>query len=301
MNIGTLPIVDILKVGLAGLAFLFFLLAWNLLRKEQQKDPPRQPILGMIKTFMLLSLALVAIIGGFEFAGRFGSHPNIPPPPPSPPTPQKELTLNSVRYEHTYDNSGDFEGVIIYDVVNNTDMNLTRLVPHRATWFGQKIKYSAELYIQGKDKSLYSLKSSMYGAHEHCIDYIGGEKIDVTTFWWFPELRPPLSPKKQLTYYIKIKTEKTEEKIFSPDGSYAGMQTPLPCGEISCKVNSPSGYTLSLISYLARDSLGIDLKTTNLPKPSISHDGSYIEWRVQDPIPEGNYVMNIRLDKKGSS
>jgi len=296
-NIGTLPIVDILKVGLIGLAFLFFLLAWNLLRKEQQKDPPRPPILGMIRTFMLLSIVLVVIVGGFEVVKHIWPPFHPPGPVPPPPRPM-ELTLNSVHYEHTYSNSGDFEGVIIYDVVNNTDMNLTGLVPHRATWFGQKIKYTAAFYIQGEDKNHYSLKLSMLGAHEHYIDYLKGEKIDVTTFWWFPELRPPIAPKKRLQYYIKINTEKSEEKILSSEGSYAGMETPLPCKEISCKVNAPSGYTLSLISFLARDSLGIDL-TTNFAKPSISHDGSCIEWRVRDPIPQGNYLMNIRLVKRG--
>jgi hypothetical protein len=297
-NLGNLQIVEILKLGLIGLAFLFFLLAWNLLRKEQQKDPPRHPILGMIRTFMVLSIVLVVLVGGFELVMRF-----LPPPPPPAPAPppirQMELTLNSVHYENTYNSNGDFEGVITYDVVNNTGMNLTGLVPHRATWFGQKIKYTAAFYIQGEDKNHYSLKSSMLGAHEHCIDYLKGDKIDATTFWWFPDLRPPIVPKKQLQYYVKINTEKTEEKIFSSEGSYAGMETPLACKEISCRVNAPAGYALSLISFLARDSLGIDL-TANFAKPSVSHDGSCIEWRVRDPIPQANYLMNIRLVKRGT-
>jgi hypothetical protein len=298
-NLGNLQIVEILKLGLIGLAFLFFFLAWNLLRKEQQRDTVRQPILGMIRTYMVLSIVLVVVVGGFDVV-RYIWPPSQRPDARTTPIHQMELTLNSIHYEHTYNSSGDFEGIIIYDVVNSTDNNLTKLVPDSATWFGQNLKYNKEFNITGDDKRYYSLKLSKFAVHENCIDYIGGEKIDVTTFMWFPELRPPLAPKKQLKYYIKINTEKSEGKIFSPDGSYAGMQTPLPCSEISCRVNSPQSYALSLISHLARDSLGVDLKTTNLTKPIISPDRSFLEWRVRSPIPEGNYIMNIRLDKRGS-
>ncbi|RMI00773.1 MAG: hypothetical protein D6681_11160 [Calditrichaeota bacterium] len=61
-----LPVVDILKVGLSGLVFLFTFLAYRLLQQEQQRGEPRDKILQSIYRFMWMSVLLAFLVGGFD-------------------------------------------------------------------------------------------------------------------------------------------------------------------------------------------------------------------------------------------
>jgi len=76
----SLPIVDILKLGLAGAAFLFLYLAFSLLRSEQKKDQPRQLILKSIHIFMLLCFAFTLMVGLSDLSMHYLGL--IPKPPP---------------------------------------------------------------------------------------------------------------------------------------------------------------------------------------------------------------------------
>jgi hypothetical protein len=65
-----LPIVDILKAGLAGLAFLLLFMAFRLLSKEQEKDSPHALIIKTIRYYMLISLAFAVMVGMFDVIVR---------------------------------------------------------------------------------------------------------------------------------------------------------------------------------------------------------------------------------------
>jgi cell division protein FtsB len=66
-----LSIVEILKVGLSGLVFLIALLGYHLLRKEQEKDEPRDRILKTVLAFVLLCFIMALIVGGIELVKFF--------------------------------------------------------------------------------------------------------------------------------------------------------------------------------------------------------------------------------------
>ncbi|MEE9523875.1 MAG: hypothetical protein V3V59_03880 [Thermodesulfovibrionales bacterium] len=66
-----LPVVEILKVGLSGLVFLIALLGYQLLRKEQEKDEPRDKILKTVLVFVLLCFIMALIVGGIELVKFF--------------------------------------------------------------------------------------------------------------------------------------------------------------------------------------------------------------------------------------
>jgi hypothetical protein len=57
-NLNSAAILDILRLGLIGLAFILAFLAFRLLKLEQQKPTPRGSILVAVYVFMLFSLAL---------------------------------------------------------------------------------------------------------------------------------------------------------------------------------------------------------------------------------------------------
>jgi hypothetical protein len=67
-----LPIVvDILKAGIAGLAFLLLFMAFRLLSKEQEKDAPHALIIKTIRYYMLISLAFAVMVGMFDVTVRY--------------------------------------------------------------------------------------------------------------------------------------------------------------------------------------------------------------------------------------
>jgi hypothetical protein len=63
-------VLEILRVGLAGLCFLLSLLSFWLIQREQQKDgDPRKGILQAIYTFMLVNLVTAALVAASGYLG----------------------------------------------------------------------------------------------------------------------------------------------------------------------------------------------------------------------------------------
>mgnify|MGYP001616164869 CR=1 FL=1 len=58
---GDINIVDILKLGLPGLAFLLSLLSYHLLTKEQEKTSPSARMLKSIRQFMYVNIFLAVL------------------------------------------------------------------------------------------------------------------------------------------------------------------------------------------------------------------------------------------------
>jgi nucleoside phosphorylase len=212
---------------------------------------------------------------------------------------QRTLILKSVHWEHNYNENGDFEAVMIYQVCNDTPFHITDLIPVRASWFGHNIKYSQSADILGEDKILFNLSRSIFTPFENVIQNITGQDQPTTTFLWFPEIRPPLQPGKELRYALKISTIGTEKEVFSDTGGYAGMGTPGICGKLSCKVNAPPGFKITLNNFTNRNAAGNTLES-DVPEPLLSRDKSYITWEVEEPVPDASYLMCIRLEKVGS-
>lgn len=212
----------------------------------------------------------------------------------------RTLTLKSVDWEHNYKENGDFEAIMTYQVLNDTPFQMTDLIPIRASWFGHKIKYRQSAYILGEDKNFFNLGASIFVPFEHIRQNPSGEGQPSTTFLWYPEIRPPLQPGKELRYVLQITTEGTENQVFSDAGSYAGMGAPRSCDRLSCRVNAPPGFVIVLNNFIIRNAVGNALESS-VSKPSISNDKSYIKWEVQEPIPEASYLMSIRLQKEASA
>lgn len=66
-----ISIVEILKVGLSGLVFLIALLGYHLLRKEQEKDDPRDTVFKTVLAFIVLCFIMALIVGGMELIKFF--------------------------------------------------------------------------------------------------------------------------------------------------------------------------------------------------------------------------------------
>lgn len=66
-SLASVPVLDILKVGLSGFCFLLALMGFQLLRAEQRKESPRPLVLGNIRFFMWMSLALGALVAASPF------------------------------------------------------------------------------------------------------------------------------------------------------------------------------------------------------------------------------------------
>jgi nucleoside phosphorylase len=213
---------------------------------------------------------------------------------------KRTLTLKSARWEHNYKENGDLEALLIYQVLNETPYQITDLIPIRASWFAHNIKYSQGAEILGKDKDFSNLSPSLFTPFEHIRPSPSGKDQPTTTFLWFPEIRPPLEPGKELGYVLKITTEGTEKEVFSDTGSYAGMAAPRSCERLSCRINAPPGFVIALKNFVVRNAVGNVLESS-LAGPSISPDKSYLTWEVEEPIPEARYDMSIRIQKAGAS
>ena len=66
MNLGPLDVVEVLRVGLAGLAFILAFLGYRLLALEQAAKEPRPERLRASRTFMFQCITLAVIVGIFE-------------------------------------------------------------------------------------------------------------------------------------------------------------------------------------------------------------------------------------------
>lgn len=77
-----LPVVEILKLGLSGFCFLLAYLSYDLLKKEQAKEYPRDAILRLIQIFMGFALLLGILVGVLPLFGRGGTEPPFPTPTP---------------------------------------------------------------------------------------------------------------------------------------------------------------------------------------------------------------------------
>ena len=64
-------VLEILKLGLPGLVFLFSFLAFRLLAREQDRERPRTQVLAQIKTFMGLNLVFALLTFGSPLAEYF--------------------------------------------------------------------------------------------------------------------------------------------------------------------------------------------------------------------------------------
>lgn len=74
-----MKVIELLQVGLSGFAFLLAFLSFKLLHKEQGIANPREQILKAINRYILLSIALAIIVGGFRLAELvFTSHYSDP-------------------------------------------------------------------------------------------------------------------------------------------------------------------------------------------------------------------------------
>ena len=62
MNLAT--VVDILKVGLAGLVFLLMFLSYRLLAAEQARPAPRSAMLSSARRFAWICVLLISLVAG---------------------------------------------------------------------------------------------------------------------------------------------------------------------------------------------------------------------------------------------
>jgi hypothetical protein len=73
-----LSVVEILKVGLAGLVFLLAYFGFRLLAKEQKRENPRDGMLSHVCRFMWICVVLAILVGGVEVVERiWGPGPEI--------------------------------------------------------------------------------------------------------------------------------------------------------------------------------------------------------------------------------
>lgn len=66
----SLPVVEILKVGLSGLVFLLAFLTHRLLSREQLKEKPNLKILQSVKFFFWQNILLVVLLAGVTIFDR---------------------------------------------------------------------------------------------------------------------------------------------------------------------------------------------------------------------------------------
>jgi hypothetical protein len=68
-----ISIVEILKAGLSGLVFLIALLGYHLLRKEQERDEPRDTVFKTVLAFIVLCFVMALMVGGLELIKFFSN------------------------------------------------------------------------------------------------------------------------------------------------------------------------------------------------------------------------------------
>lgn len=209
------------------------------------------------------------------------------------------LRLNAMHYNHNYKENGDFEGVVVYDVSNKTDIDIMHLLPDSAGWFGRNIQGSLCAEIIGEEQKYYKVKDPrMYRKEETNKAYDGLER-ELTYFYWYPTLSDGIPPQKRLHYQVRISTKVTEKEIFTAAGTFAGMGSNFNAKKISCELNAPAGYQLTLKSYMVRDQAGreIQKERKRIKPPKLAEDRKQITWFVKNPIPTIHYYLNVCLEK----
>jgi hypothetical protein len=108
-----LDVVEIIKCGAIGLFFLLAVLAYMLLRKEQELKKPRKIILISISGFAVLIFAFGVLAFIVEIRGSLNQPSadsnkiiDLPPPTPSPPLPRNEPNKKGILLDlsHGQDN-----------------------------------------------------------------------------------------------------------------------------------------------------------------------------------------------------
>jgi hypothetical protein len=71
ISMNDISVVEILKVGLSGLVFLIAFLGYHLLRKEQERDEPRDTVFKTVLAFIVLCFIMALMVGGLELIKFF--------------------------------------------------------------------------------------------------------------------------------------------------------------------------------------------------------------------------------------
>lgn len=315
MKIESINIVEMLKIGLISAAAIFGYLAYRLLTQEQKKEKPDINILKSINKYMWFAIILAFLVGASEIAkislssNKLTTNNNEElqnPISSNKLTTNKNeklqnqssfgLKLNSVHWEQIYMPNGDFKGEIKYKVLNTSKVNISDLLPDKGSWFGWSIDSSHSFSVNGNNSNFYDLSTSFITLNETKTKYPGGNEKNITTFYWFPTVNPPLKPKQYLVYSVNINTKGTEKDLFSSQGSFAGLGTPYPTEKLSCKISAPSGYMLIMKSFIVKDRLGLEIEKP-AAEPQLSSDASYLTWEIENPIVQALYILKLQAKR----
>lgn len=130
-DLGASNILSILGYGLYGLTYLLLYMAYDLLRKEQKKEEPQDKILKRISSFMVTTIAVVVIVGGFELLQMY----------------QDDEKPCSIPVE----------------ILENCEMDIERLKTHSQLpdLTAEEMKAGIDRYLTGCDPLIGYLKSKM--------------------------------------------------------------------------------------------------------------------------------------------
>ncbi len=226
--------------------------------------------------------------------------PRIIKQPPTVPS-AYGLTFEKTVWKHRYlDANGDYQGEQEYFVKNTSDVNIKKLPPCELTWFGSLVEppeMRLELYDEGKNA--YSLEKKQSSCSPDYRSDIDGRNRKVTACLWQFDISPVLAPQKSLHYAMITKTKGTEREAFTSDGSFAGMLSTSPVGELNCELYAPKGYRFKKpLAYFVKDRAGIMMKdSAEVSKPEFKDNDTKVIWSVENPTPNLQYLIRVVIDK----
>jgi len=186
-------IITILGFGAIGLGFLLSLFAYNLLRAEQQKDPPRPPVLRAIMMFMAFCVIIMVLGLYTSLSHPPGPGANLKQCMQEAARRDKDYLLESVTMFIRLDTTTNADGTknLIEDARIAYTIHALKDISFNAATF--KEEYTSRLVVPGRWYGTDTEQQKTSNAYDVKFNLKQGDVITVVTGAHYDGVRLPLA------------------------------------------------------------------------------------------------------------
>lgn len=200
---------------------------------------------------------------------------------------------NKVEHSFFYDEKGGVLTRSDFELINKSKKDLTD-VPKEGFYWSDEINKD-KIFFRIINRDLYdrNLKKTL-------PTITPTDNSNEQLLSWSPKIIPPLEKNGKIEYQVEIMTPETEQKAFSPEGTLLGFGVTLDTNLVILRAYAPVGYSFNFVNpnYSVREfdsCKQIDKESSTINPPSISPDGSVVEWVIKKPKPMRRYWVHYKF------
>lgn len=207
--------------------------------------------------------------------------------------------LKNVEHEWKLTSDASLYMKSIY-TIKNTGSTSVRSIPFdNIGWFRKPDVLKISIDLPEKLSNSYRIRTIRHAFYDALYSFING---NIHFISWSLVIDPPLEPSKEVTYIVKIYTEKTETDAFSSNGSYAGFPANFPTQKAVMRFVAPAGYRFEILNgCIIIDDSGEEIfnnsYTVKLAKTSFG--AGVINWNHSNLKSGVRYLFKYKILKDG--